>query len=167
MCDLINLQPELRDFIAYLMPFVDVRGDILQEVNMLVWEKRSQFSSGTNFKAWVFMFARNVTMKYQKRARRDKALMFAPETMEMLAEEFMEDTQVLDERLPLLRRCLAKLGIEDRQLLFRCNRKHGAIEECAKELGCTAASLRGTLFRLRAALRQCVEREEKLMGENL
>lgn len=161
VCLLIELQPELRSFIAHLMPFVDARKDILQEVNLLVWEKREQFEPGTNFRAWVFRFARNVTMSHQKRARRDKVQVFSPETMELLATDFTEADTVLDERMPALRRCLEKVEPQERVLLLSRYGRHGAIEAAAKQAGRSAASLRGLLFRLRIALRRCVEREMK------
>lgn len=161
VCELIAVQPDLRGFIAHLMPFPDARADILQEVNLLVWEKRDQFEPGTNFRGWVFRFARNVTMKHQKRARREKRLVFSPETLELLADDFEREDPRIDERLPVLRRCLAKLEAEDRKLLLARYTRHGAVEKLAQESQRTAASLRGLLFRLRIALRRCVERELK------
>jgi RNA polymerase sigma-70 factor (ECF subfamily) len=159
VCQLIELQPELRAFVAHLLPFVVVRKDILQEVNLLVWEKRGQFEPGTHFRAWVFRFARNVTMNHQKRARRAKLLVFSPETMEMLADDFIEADPVIDERMPALRRCLEKIDPKERRLLLSRYGRHGAVEEAARQAGRSAASLRGMLFRLRIALRRCVERE--------
>lgn len=161
VCQLIEVQSELRSFIAHLMPFVDARNDILQEVNLRVWQKREQFRPGSNFRAWVFTFARNVTMTYQKRARRENQLLFSPETVAQLASEFIEDDPSIDERLPALRQCLEKVPAEERQLLIGRYQKHGAIKEAARESGRSAAALRGTLHRLRIALRRCVEVELK------
>lgn len=164
MCQLIELQPELRAFIGHLMPFVEVRKDILQEVNMLVWEKRESFEPGTNFRAWVFRFARNVTMKYQKRARREKEVMFSPETIAALASDFERESPQIDERLPVLRRCLEKVPAEERRLLLGRYGRHGAVQEAADSAGRSGASLRGVLFRLRIALRRCVEKEMNRKG---
>ena len=41
---LIEMQPQLRSFIGHLMPMKDVRADLVQEVNMVVWKKRSSFT---------------------------------------------------------------------------------------------------------------------------
>lgn len=156
---MIELQPELRAFIGHLMPFAEVRKDILQEVNLLVWEKRDSFQPGTNLRAWVFRFARNVTMNHQKRARREKEVMFAPETIAALAADFERADPSIDARMPALRRCLEKVPDDERRLLLQRYGRHGAVQEAAEAAGCTAASLRGVLFRLRVALRRCVERE--------
>lgn len=156
---LIGLQPELRTFIAHLMPFADVRGDILQDVNLLVWEKRDNFKSGTNFRAWVYTFARNVTMNHQKRARRENERMFSQETMELLADEFSDSDPVIDDRMEALRHCLDKVPKAERALLLSRYATRGAVEQAAQTSERSASALRGSLFRLRTALRRCVENE--------
>lgn len=159
VCGLIEIQTELKSFVAHLMPFTDARDDIVQEVNLLVMEKRRQFEPGTNFRAWVYTFARNVTMKRQKRARERREFAFDPEVMERLAEDFREADPVTDERLPALQRCLAKMTGDERALLLGRYERRGATVEAADERGTSAAAVRGVLHRLRIALRRCVERE--------
>ena len=158
---LIGLQPQLRVFIAHLMPSHDARADIMQEVNMLVWQKRDQFTLGSNFRAWVFTFARNVTMKHQKRARQDSNMVFSPETTDLLAEEYAPEDLGMDERMPALRRCLEKIPADERQLLMSHYTHRGSALKAADNCGRTAAAMRGILFRLRIALRRCVEKELK------
>lgn len=159
VCNLIDLQPELRTFIAHLMPFADVRGDILQDVNLLVWEKRENFELGTNFRAWVYTFARNVTMQHQKRARRENERVFSQETIDLLADEFSETDPVIDDRMVALRSCLEKIPNAERKLLLSRYAERGAVEKAAETSDKSASALRGTLFRLRTALRRCVENE--------
>ena len=156
---LIEIQPELRSFIGHLMPIVDARADILQEVNLLLWEKRATFQPGTSFRNWAYTFARNVVMNHQKKAKREKRVVFSNEMVEQLAADFEESDPRLAERMPALRRCLSKIPKEERQLLLARYAKHGAIEQRAQESGRSAAALRGVIFRLRTALRSCIERE--------
>ena len=152
------------------MPFAGAREDILQEVNLLVWEKRHKFTMGTNFRAWIFSFARNVTMKHQKRARREHSIMFTQETIEFLADDFVEDHTDLEERLQALRGCLKKINPKERTLLLRHYTSRGASERAAEAMGRSSSAVRGMLHRLRIALRRCIERELKFAtsprGEN-
>jgi RNA polymerase sigma-70 factor (ECF subfamily) len=159
VCQLTGMQSELRGFIAHLTPFHDSHADIIQEVNLLVWQKRHQFQPGSNFRAWVFTFARNVTMKHQKRARRDNELMFSAQTIEALAIDYATADPVFDDRLPALRRCLKKVPEAERSLLLSRYCRHGAVAQAARLSTKSEAALRGVLFRLRIALRRCVERE--------
>lgn len=164
VCGLIEIQTELKSFVAHLMPFTSERDDIVQEVNQLVMEKRHQFEPGTNFRAWVYTFARNVTMKRQKRARRRREFVFDPEVMARLAEDFREADPVTDERLPALRRCLGKMSEDERGLLLGRYERRGATVDAAGKRGTSAAAVRGVLYRLRIALRRCVEREMKSLS---
>ena len=156
---LIGLQPDLKGFVAHLMPYPDVREDIIQEVNLLVWAKRNQFKQGTNFRAWVFAFARNVTMKFQRRARRENKLAFSTQTMDLLMADFLDDDPRVDERMPALRRCLEKVPEDERDLLLRHYEIRGTVARAANAAGRSAAALRAMLYRLRISLRACVEKE--------
>lgn len=160
---LIELQPQLRSFIAHLMPMADLRADLVQEVNMLLWKKRGSFEmSGDRsrgFRNWAYTIARFVVMGHQKRARREGLLVFGEEVMESLASEFEESDPRIAERMPALRRCLNKVPQVERELLLERYRQHGAVEEQARTAGRSSAALRGMLFRLRIALRRCVEQE--------
>ncbi len=161
VCLLIDLQPQLRSFVGHLVPVVDARADILQEVNMVLWKKRPTFRPGTNFRNWAYTVARFVVMGHQKRAKRDKRLVFDDELLETLAEDFEESDPSIAERMPALRRCLRKVPENERRLLLDRYVHHGTVEREAQTSSRSAAALRGTLFRLRIALRRCIERELK------
>jgi RNA polymerase sigma-70 factor (ECF subfamily) len=146
----------LRNFVASLIPAVDVRADIVQEVNILLWEKRANFELDTNFKAWAFAVARYVIMNNQKRFRRDGRLVFSSEMVEVLADHFEEMAPEPDERMEALRDCMGRLRHEHQQLLLSCHAEHGSIERVAKERGQPAVTIRSILMRLRNRLRKCV-----------
>jgi RNA polymerase sigma-70 factor (ECF subfamily) len=162
---LIGIQPLLRSFIGHLMPMSDSRDDLLQEVSMVIWQKRSSFhiSGGTDvgkdFRNWSYTIARFVVMGHQKQARRQNQLVFGEDLIDTLASEFEECDPRIAERMPALRRCLQKVPSEERRLLLERYSRHGAVENQAREEGRSSAALRGLLFRLRVALRRCVEQE--------
>jgi len=146
----------LRNFVASLIPAVDARADIVQEINILLWEKRSNFELDTNFKAWAFAVARYVVMNSQKRFRRDGRLVFCSETVEALADEFEEMDTEPDERMGALRECMSRLQDEHQRLLLDCHTERGSIERAAEERGQPAVTIRSILLRLRNRLRKCV-----------
>ncbi|MBB5352461.1 RNA polymerase sigma-70 factor (ECF subfamily) [Haloferula luteola] len=155
---LLQHQDALLVFICHLVPNRDVRDDVLQEVNLLLWEKREEFELGTNFRAWAYAFARYVAMRSRTKAIREGKVAFGHELIETLADEFEEEDPLLAEGMPALRECLERLTEEDRALLLMRYRKHGAVEQFAESTGKSSAAVRGVLFRLRIALRRCVER---------
>jgi RNA polymerase sigma-70 factor (ECF subfamily) len=146
----------LRNFVASLIPAVDVRADIVQEINILLWEKRANFELETNFKAWAFAVARYVVMNNQKRFRREGRLVFSSEVVEVLADQFEEMNPEPDERMGALRECMSRLRDEHRRLLIDCHAERGSIERAAEERGQPAGTIRSILLRLRNRLRMCI-----------
>jgi RNA polymerase sigma-70 factor (ECF subfamily) len=146
----------LRNFVSSLVPAVDIRADIVQEVNILLWEKRSNFELGTNFKAWAFAVARYVIMNNQKRFRREGRLVFSSDLVEVLADQFEEMAPEPDERMEALRDCLGRLRLEHQSMLLACHEEHGSIERVAERRGQPAVTIRSILLRLRGKLRKCV-----------
>ncbi len=158
--ELTELQKALRVFVGYLMGGASATPDVVQEVNLILWEKREQFEMGTNFRAWAFTTARYVVLGYRRRMRRDGALLFDPDLIERLADEWQVEPDEHERKLAALEHCLEKLPEEDLELVLKRYRSgHGGVEHLASQLGCSSGGLRSRLFRLRAALKQCVRRE--------
>ncbi|MBB5350703.1 RNA polymerase sigma-70 factor (ECF subfamily) [Haloferula luteola] len=156
---LIALQSELRVFIHHLAPYYAGTEDVLQEVNMLLLEKRSKFTPGTHFKAWAFRFARNVMMNHLRKLKRERQFVFSLELVETLAEEHENEPDDRQQRMGALSQCLKNLDDDHRELLLSRYRKYGAIAEAADASALTASGLRARIHRLRIALRRCIEQK--------
>ena len=55
--ELEKIQPALYAYVGSLTGGSAGVADVVQETNLLIWEKRDDFESGTNFKAWAFRIA--------------------------------------------------------------------------------------------------------------
>ncbi|MFC7338749.1 sigma-70 family RNA polymerase sigma factor [Haloferula chungangensis] len=155
---LTDHQEILRSYIYSQMPSCpDVR-DILQEVNVVLWEKMSDFELGTNFGAWSCTVAYYVILNHRKKMRRDGFLIFNEELCQSLATESAKrEPAILESKRLALQTCLGKLTPENRELLeIRYENQRGGMSRLAEETGRSRASLRVTLSRLRASLRQCI-----------
>ena len=60
--------------------------EVLQETNVVIWSKFSQFREGTNFLAWVSQIANFEVMKYRTRKKRSR-LHFSDEFLETVSRE--------------------------------------------------------------------------------
>lgn len=162
--ELTDHQPALRAFVSFLMAGSSGFADAVQEVNLLLWEKRGQFRPGTNFRAWAFTMARFVVLGHHRRMRRDHVLVFDADLIEQLADEWEAQPDQHERKLAVLERCLAQLPDDDAELVRLRYGGHGDVERFAATAGKSAGSLRLRLFRLRAALKQCVQRGIGLEG---
>ena len=111
-----QFQPALLAYILTLYRNHTDAQDILQETNVVLWQKISLFQEGTSFKAWALRIAYLQTLAHFKRIKRGRWLGFAPEIIEMLAQEsgpFLDD---FEERHRALRDCIDRLPEEDRKI---------------------------------------------------
>lgn len=162
--ELTSIQQELRSFIAYLMTGADGAPDVLQEVNLLLWEKRRQFKPGTNFRAWSFKVARYMVLGHQRKLRKQGLLLFEPDVIERLADEWQQSSTEYPNKLAALQTCFEKLPDEDQTLLRARYSGHGQLEQLASSSERSSSGLRARIFRLRQALKQCILNELKMEG---
>jgi len=155
---LVEHQQPLRIFIRALMPGRDEAWDVLQQTNAVLWTKKEDFELGSNFRAWAFKVARYEILAFFQRERRKGWLIFDNEMVEVLEEELPAEPYELEQRLRVLETCMEELKPHDKELLRRHYLLEGSLDSYAKELGRTVGTLKTRLFRLRAALRQCVRK---------
>lgn len=157
--ELTEVQKDLRHFVGYLMGGQSEVQDVVQEVNLLLWEKREEFEAGTNFKAWSFAVARFKVLSKRRKMKRQGVQVFDEGLIDRLADEWEQDPAQQESLMGALEKCVSRLGKEDVHLLRERYAGHGNVGKLAEQLGRTAVSLRARLFRLRAALKQCVLNE--------
>jgi RNA polymerase sigma-70 factor (ECF subfamily) len=149
-------QPELHAFIISLMPGTEGAEDVLQETNLVLWEKRKTFQRGTNFRAWVFQIARYKVMAHRRKLANLGFLIFDDDLAEQLAEECEAEPEEFSVRREALKKCLARLKEPERQLIEHRYVSESNLDDFAQKSGRSAESLRVTLFRLRAGLKKCI-----------
>ncbi len=152
-------QSPLRAYILSLMPNYTDTQDVLQDVNVVLWENRGSFELGTNFKAWAYQVVRYRVINERKKLRRNSWLVFDDDVANMLAGEGDQYTSDrMESRRQALRHCLEKLRPQDRALLRARYTSETNLERFATESGSRPGTLRVALYRLRAALRRCIDR---------
>ncbi|MEZ6123291.1 MAG: sigma-70 family RNA polymerase sigma factor [Planctomycetaceae bacterium] len=151
-------QLALQLYVRSLLPGDFAASDVAQQSNTKIWEKRSEFELGTNFKAWAFSIARYEVLNFRKRQARDARLVFSGELEQVIESELAEADLGLQARHEALRECLGKLRAQDRQLLLHRYSNTGTLAEYAESVGRSLGGLKVTLHRLRSALLTCIER---------
>lgn len=148
-------QALLRGYIRALIPSASDVGDVLQNTNLALWQRRKEFVPGSNFKAWAFTLARYRALEHRRALRRDRRLVFDDELLDLLAKtaESGLDAERLNRRRHALNHCLKQLKDRDRALLASRYAGGCTLEEYALADGRSPGSLRVILNRLRTLLR--------------
>ncbi|MEM7602586.1 MAG: sigma-70 family RNA polymerase sigma factor [Verrucomicrobiota bacterium] len=149
-------QRKLYAFIRSLVRRPSDADDVLQETNMVMWQKCGEFKEGSNFEAWAFRIARYQIMAYRKRQQRSK-LHFNDELIEQLADHAAEMAQDHEPRREALSQCLAKLPEPQRRLIAARYEPGARVSELAAKQGRSPKALSEALRRIRGALLTCIE----------
>ncbi|MDX1563768.1 MAG: sigma-70 family RNA polymerase sigma factor [Phycisphaeraceae bacterium] len=149
-------QQGLYAFIFSLVHHVATADDVLQEVNLVLWRKREEYTPGTNFKAWAYRIAYNQVRAHRKKHAMDR-LCFDEDLIGQLAEEAADRAPNLDPRRAALADCLEKLSDEDRKLIRTRYAGDQTMAELSTEVGRSAGALYQALHRIRQALLGCID----------
>lgn len=166
---LTDHQEVIRAYIITQIPGCSEVRDILQDVNILLWEKMHDFKLGTNFGAWACTVAYYKVLDYRKKQKKNGFLVFSNElASELSSESGKRRVDELEAKRNALKYCLQKLPEKDRALLdARYNSPTGEMEQVSVETGRSRGSLRVSLSRLRAALKDCINNRLTAEGDTV
>lgn len=157
--ELTGHQTSMLAYIRSLAPGNSGVRDLLQEVNITLWQKRDSFELGTNFKAWAFQTIRYHILNHRRRLVAQGWLVFDDDLIKSLSPELEVEPNELEGRHLALRGCLARLRPQDRDLLHHRYATDSSLQEYATSTNRSAGTLKAILYNLRAALKRCIERE--------
>lgn len=150
-------QGALHAYIISLMPGMDGVDDVLQETNLVLWEKRRSFEPGSNFRAWACAIARFKVMGHRRKLAQLGFQLFDNELAEQLATECEATSEEFDQRLRAMEHCLGRLEEKERGLIEHRYFSGTTLDEYAAKCGRPVESLRVSLFRIRVALKKCIQ----------
>lgn len=131
--------------------------DVFQKTSVILWKKMDQFDASGSFFQWACGIAFNEVRNFLTVQRRSK-LHFDVELVELLAEEAEAESQLTENRLNALRKCMTKFSDRQQEILRRCYMGTDTITEVAASLGRERGALYKQLARLKTKLMDCVQR---------
>lgn len=131
--------------------------DVVQEVNLTLWRKISEFDSDRPFLPWAFAIARFQVLAHLRDLKRDR-LLLDTELAESLSGEFEKASNQLDSIRIALRTCMQELSLENRNLIEHRYFKSMSVAEVADNSGRTSGAVKVALLRIRQQLSSCVQR---------
>lgn len=149
-------QSRLYAFIVSLTGNPKQAADVLQDTNLVLWEKSGEYQPGTNFMAWAFRIARFQVMASRKKIARDK-LVFSTEATEIIANTFEAYDEAGQDRITDLQRCIEKLPPNSKRLIELKYGQSWAIDKIANEVERSYKAVTQALHRARLALMRCME----------
>lgn len=156
-------QRRLYAFIYSLIGRASDAEDVLQETNLVLWEKSGEFEPGTSFSSWAFRIAQFQVMAWRKKKQRSRE-QFHDELVAQLAEEAESRLQQFDLRRDALLECMKLLKPQQRADVAQRYEPGGSVNEMAQQSGRSPKAVSEALRRIREALLQCIEKRLALEG---
>jgi RNA polymerase sigma factor (sigma-70 family) len=147
-------------FFVHLTGNHEVSEDLVQDVFFRILKYRSTYQADTNFRAWLYQIARNA---HVDSVGKHKAEIAMPEEVEFKSPGKMPDEAFRNKQeAVLLRKALAAMPVEKREVLVMSRYQDLKYEEIAKILKCEVGTVKVRVYR---ALRELGDRFFALRGE--
>ena len=154
-----SYQAELYRFVFSICPNHSAAEDITQETNRVLWEKRSDFEIGTDFRAWIRSVARYQTLNFTKTAKRKSWMHFDSDLVNLLAENFEDNQEFPRQRQTYLDQCVGLLREQDQKILELKYKKNEPLSAISRKESRTVGALKQAFMRIRKQLKECIQRK--------
>lgn len=164
---LISQQQALLNYIKSVVQNHHEAEDVLQKTNLILWQKRGRFETGSSFRAWAFTIARLESFNQIRRRSRDQRVLANPDLVDAPATGPVSADDSQADALKALRACLRRLPERDRELLLTRYGSDRTLGEYARNLNRSPGTLKARLFKIRENLRKGIEEHLRHSGTSL
>jgi RNA polymerase sigma-70 factor, ECF subfamily len=145
----------LYGFALKMLGEVDAASDLVQDVFLTIYERRSQLNHPENFRSWLFAIGRNRCLSRLRQDRGRTSLEEAPE--EALAVEAPSHSLEAEHDVRLIRQALGRLKFEYREVLVLREYQDLSYREIAEIIETTESAVKSRLFKARRALHEMLK----------
>jgi RNA polymerase sigma-70 factor (ECF subfamily) len=162
---LTSYQRDIYFYVRSLILDLNDVEEIVQNTNLLLWEKRDQFDISKDFRPWAFQIARYKVLEYRAQCKR-KCVHFSDALIDELAIKSPQYSERVDADLMAdLRRCIAQLAARDRDILNQRYSSRATCESVAKAIGRPIHWVYKALNRIRQELADCMAKHANTRRE--
>jgi RNA polymerase sigma-70 factor (ECF subfamily) len=157
-------QGRVRAFLVRYVRDKDVREDLAQETFLAAFRDLGAYKGDAPFGIWVLTIARHRALDYLRREQVQRAgepRVFAAAVARWKADQAENDQAsvgLYDHEVSALRACAGRLPQTSTKLLQEHYFRGESLENIAREMGRTEGAIKMALFRIREAIRECMER---------
>lgn len=154
---LTSEQIGLHRYLNSLLGDYDAAATVLQEANIVLLNKSSEFELNTNFPTWARKIAYWQALAFLRDRTRDK-LVFSEKLVNQLASRPAIHEEESEARLAL-RHCLNELSENSLELIRHRYNADLSIRLLAQKLGKNQSAVKVSLHRIRRSLLGCIKRQ--------
>ena len=150
-------QSHLRGYILGSLGNYAYSEDVLQQTNLVLWKKCSEFRPDADFLPWALAVARYEILAFIRDKQREH-LVFYPDVAELMMESCIPAANQVSKRQEALRGCLERLPERQMEILTLRYVANASMHEISKMTGRSVDGVKSLLVRIRKTLRRCIEK---------
>ncbi|MDR3008100.1 MAG: RNA polymerase sigma-70 factor [Sphingobacterium sp.] len=134
-----------------------VSEEIVQDVFLKVWQKRSTIDPNRSFKSWIFTIAKNDVISWYRKLAKEAAL------QENLYQHFEQlyvlekEGDIQEKQAALLDRALNSLSERRKEIFVLCKIEQKSYEEVAQKLNISVSTVSNAMVKSNQHIRQFVQ----------
>lgn len=153
----------LYRYLMSLHPWVDEVDDLMQDTAMTLWKKIDEYDTDRDFLPWALRVAYFEVLRWRKHMRK-RRFVLSEDLVNKLSTSASEQEDLDEARLLALQDCLAKLPLEQRDVVRQRYASKGTLKELAGQMSVSVHKVYHVLDDAREALVDCVEKNMKRRG---
>ena len=157
--EITRCQRQLHAFVLSMIWHPAEADDVLQETNLVLWQKAGEFDDSRPFLPWAIRFAQVQAMAHLSRQRRQENRLIVDDALaKMMADEAAYEEPLFEARRLALADCLQKLPAHQRQLVSQRYEPNANVNAMAGAAKIAPKALSERLRRIRHALFECIRK---------
>jgi RNA polymerase sigma-70 factor (ECF subfamily) len=151
----VRNQNRLYRYVVTLVPNRADAEELFQQTNLTLWKLWDRYDTRRDFVRWACGIAHNHVRNFLRKKENQQVLL-SEEIIGQLAQERLDNEDLLEDRRAALAGCLEKLPHRQRSLVERCYSGERTIRAVAETEGRTPNVIYKLLRKIRALLYDCI-----------
>jgi len=160
-----RFEATVRTYVAAYWPDRNMVDEIAQKAFIWAYEHLDEFRPGTRFGAWIKEITRRILLSeleiVAREGRNRRKYLEALQAGRLRESLSGSEADTPEAMADALRHCLEELPPESRTLVSERYEERRTLAHLARSRGREPGTIKVTLFRIRQALRRCVERRTR------
>jgi RNA polymerase sigma-70 factor (ECF subfamily) len=155
--DWTRAEPSVERFVrSFIRDSVEAE-DVLQEVALVIVDRYSSYDSTQPFIGWALGIARRVVWTHLRNKYRDRDLILK-DAIDHVSSAFEKIDPHVQDMKDALAHCVEKVSGDGRRALLLRYEEGLELKQIGSRLGKAASATGVLLYRVRSALRECIDR---------
>lgn len=142
----------------------DLATELLQEIFVVVWQKRAYFDAEKSFRSYLFKMADNLVIDLFRKTQRNKLVMDKLLAASIDQYTHTEEWLLQKEHRAILKKAIDQLPPQQKLVFTLCKLEHKSHEEVAGLLGLSTSTVNNHIVKATRSLREYLSSYPDLAG---